>query len=139
MSELVYPQESYAIMGACFAVYNDKGCGFHEPVYQECMEIELELQGIPFEAHRELRLTYRGRELRQRYIPDLICYDKIIVELKAVSYLTQDHDAQVLNYLNASGMQLGILANFGHYPKLECRRIALTRDKSRRTECGERS
>ena len=137
MSELLYPQESYAIMGACFAVYNDKGCGSHEPVYQECMEIELELQGIPFEAHKELRLTYRGRELRQRYMPDLVCYHKIIVELKAVSYLTHDHDAQVLNYLNASGMQLGILANFGHYPKLEYRRIALTRGRNSGPEPGD--
>ena len=137
MPEILYPEESYAIVGACFAVYNDKGCGFHEPVYQECTEIEMELQGIPFDAQKELHLTYRGRELRQKYIPDLICYGKIVVELKAVSELTDEHEAQVLNYLHATGMELGILVNFGHYPKLECRRIALSRGKDGSRKRGD--
>lgn len=91
------------------------------------MEIELECQGIAFDAHREIPLTYRGRTLKQRYIPDLICYDKIIVELKAVRRLTDEHRAQVLNYLNATGLRLGLLVNFGHHPKLEYERIVLTR------------
>jgi len=124
---VLYPEESYAILGACFAVCTNKGCGFLEPVYQECMEIELECQGIAFDAHREIPLTYRGRTLKQRYIPDLICYDKIVVERKAVRRLTDEHRAQVLNYLNATGLRLGLLVNFGHYPKLEYERIALTR------------
>ena len=136
MSKLLYPKESYAIMGACFEVYKDKGCGFLEPVYQECMEIELEYQGIPFEAQKQLRLTYRGRELRSKFIPDLICFDKIIVELKAVSALTDEHESQVLNYLNATGMELGVLVNFGHYPKVEYRRIALTKKKVPRSGRG---
>ena len=126
MAEIIYKDESYAIVGACFAVYEDKGCGFHEPLYQECMEIELEHRGIPFDAQRQVRLTYRDRELKQRFVPDIVCYDKIVVELKAVSELTDEHEAQVLNYLNATGMKLGLLVNFGHYPKLECRRIVLT-------------
>ena len=138
MAELLYPEESYAIMGACFAVYGDKGCGFHEPVYQECMEIELEHLGLPFEAQKELRLTYRGRELRSRLIPDLICFGKIIVELKAVTALNEEHVAQVLNYLHATGHELGILVNFGHHPKLECRRIALSDHKARRPKRSPR-
>ncbi len=110
-------------MGACFEVYNDKGCGFHEPVYQECLEIELSLQGMPFKAQAPLGLTYKGRPLSQVYKPDFVCLDKIIVELKAVSELTDEHRAQVHNYLKAAGLKLGLLVNFGHHPKLEYERI----------------
>ena len=126
MTELLYSEESYAIIGACFNVYNDKGCGFLEPVYQECLEIELECQGIPFSPQEELKLSYRGRELKQTYRPDVVCYGKIILELKAVSGLTDEHRAQVLNYLHASGLKLALLVNFGHHPKLEYERLALT-------------
>ena len=127
MTELLYAQESYAIIGACFNVYNDKGCGFLEPVYQECVAIELECQGIPFLPQKEVKLSYRGRELKQTYRPDFVCYDKIVLELKAVSNFTDEHRAQMLNYLHASGLTLGLLVNFGHYPKLEHERFALTR------------
>ena len=123
MAELLYPDESYAIMGACFNVYKTMGCGFVEPVYQECLEIELEHLKIPFRAQEELELTYRGRQLEATYKPDFICYDKIIVELKAVSNLVSEHRAQVLNYLSATGFKLGLLINFGHYPKLEYERL----------------
>ncbi|MGH7600325.1 MAG: GxxExxY protein [bacterium] len=128
MSKLIYPDESYAIIGACFNVYKDKGCGFTEPVYQECLGIEFEYQKLPSHAQKLLRLTYRGRELQQTFKPDFICYDKIIVEIKAVSHLVDEHRAQVINYLNATGMQLGLLVNFGHYPKLEYERIVLTKE-----------
>lgn len=128
MSKLIHPDESYAIIGACFNVYKDKGCGFTEPVYQECLGIEFEYQTLPSHAQKLLRLTYRGRELQQTFKPDFICYDKIIVEIKAVSHLVDEHRAQVLNYLNATGMQLGLLVNFGHYPKLEYERIVLTKE-----------
>jgi len=124
-SDIIYKDESYRIVGACFEVYNDKGCGFLEPVYQECMEIELAHQRIPFVAQAQLKLTYRGQELKQRYVPDLVCYDKIIVELKAVSKLCDEHRAQVLNYLNATGFRLGLLVDLGHHPKLEWERIVL--------------
>ena len=110
---LLYRDECYKIIGACFEVYNDKGCGFLESVYQECLEIEHEYQQIPFVPHEHLRLFYRGKELAQHFIPDFICYGKIIVEIKAVSALTDEHRAQVINYLNASGFQLGLLINFG--------------------------
>ena len=124
---LIYKEEVYAIMGGCFAVYKDKGCGFLEPVYQECMEIEFEFQKLPAVPKPSLSLSYRGRPLRQGYQPDFICFGKIVLELKAVSNLVDEHRAQVLNYLNATGFKLGLLVNFGHYPKLEWERIVNTR------------
>ncbi len=126
-TEIVFKEESYAIIGGCFNVYKDKGCGFLEPVYQECMEIELNFLKLPAVPQQQLPLTYRGQVLKQKYIPDFICYGKIILELKAVSQLTDEHRAQVLNYLNATGYKLGLLVNFGHYPKLEYERIANTK------------
>ena len=121
--EIVHKEESYKIMGACFEVYKDKGCGFLEPVYQECLAIEFQLQGILFVAQKELILTYKGRVLESKYKPDFICWDKIIVELKAVSQLADEHRAQLHNYLKATGYKLGLLVNFGYYPKLEYERI----------------
>ena len=126
MTEIVYRKESYAIMGACFEVYNEKGCGFLEPVYQECLAIEFEYERIPAIAKPSLVLSYRGRILKQTYEPDYVCLEKIIVELKTVSALADEHRAQLLNYLHATGFELGLLVNFGHYPKLEYERIAKT-------------
>ena len=126
MSGIIYPDESYALMGACFHVYKAMGCGFLENVYQEYLEIEFEEQGIPFESYKEVKLTYRNKQLKQTYKPDFVCYDKIIIEIKAVSNLVDEHEAQILNYLNATGFKLGILVNFGHYPKLEHKRFVLT-------------
>lgn len=123
MSEIIYPAESYRIMGACFEVYNDKGCGFLEPVYQECMELEVGLQEIPARSQVPLPLMYKGALLKQGYRPDFDCYGKIILELKAVERLTDEHVAQVLNYLNATGYELGLLVNFGCQSKLEYKRI----------------
>lgn len=121
--ELLYPDESYRIIGACFEVYNEKGCGFVEPVYQECLEIELGLQGIPFAAQPHLALHYKGHTLEQVYRPDFNCFERIILELKAVSHLNDEHRAQVHNYLKATGLQLALLVNFGHSPRLEYERI----------------
>jgi len=129
MDDFLYKDETYRIIGASFEVYNEKGCGFLEPVYQECLEIELELQVIPFAARKPLTLEYKGRKLTKTYEPDFVCFGKIIVEIKAVSALCKDHRAQVLNYLNATGMKVGLLVNFGHYPKLEYERIVLTQKK----------
>lgn len=125
MSEIIHAQESYRIMGACFEVYKEKGCGFLEAVFQECLEMEMAEQGIPFVTQPKLALSYKGRPLKQTYSPDFVCYDKIIVEIKAVSALTDEHRAQVHNYLKATGHRLGLLVNFGHYPKLESERIVL--------------
>jgi GxxExxY protein len=125
MSKLLYEQETYLIRGACFEVYKEKGCGFLEAVYQECLEIEMGHQGIPFAAQQEIALTYRGQRLRQAYKTDLLCFGKIIVEIKAVSALADEHRAQILNYLNATGMKLGLLVNFGHHPKVEHERFVI--------------
>ena len=100
-----------------------RGCGFLEPVYHECLEIELEFQRIPFLSKPPQTLQYRGRTLVQTFSPDFICYDKIILEIKAVSELVAEHRAQLLNYLSATSCKLGLLVNFGHYPRLEYERL----------------
>ena len=123
MKNVVYAEEAYQLMGACFEVYRDKGCGFLEAVFQECLELELVDQGIPFVAQPKLNLTYKGRPLKQTYSPDFVCFEKIILEIKAVSDVTDEHRAQVHNYLKATGMKLGLLVNFGHFPKLQSERI----------------
>ena len=120
---ILYENESYSIMGACFEVYKDKGCGLTEPIYQECLEIELRLQGIPSLAHTTLALEYKGCPLQAKYQPDFICYDQIILEIKALAELNDEHRAQVMNYLKATGKKLGLLVNFGHYPKAQVERI----------------
>lgn len=121
--ELVYKEESYKIIGACFEVYKEMGCGFLEAVYQECLEMELTTQEIPFKPQVELGLSYKGKSLKKVYVPDFLCYDKIIVEIKAVRLLEDRERAQLQNYLKASGHKLGLLVNFGHYPKVEYERI----------------
>src|SRR5580698_148936 len=118
-SDILYKDESYHIVGACFEVYREKGCGFLEAVYHECMEIELRLRGIPYVTKKPLALEYKGCPLVSTYEPDFICHEKIVLELKAVSKMTDEHWAQIQNYLKATGMKLGLLVNFGHYPKAE--------------------
>jgi GxxExxY protein len=121
---IIYKLESYEIMGACFEVYKEKGSGFMESVYQECLEIELGERKVPIQVQPELLLAYKCRPLKCRFKPDFICYDKIILELKAVTALADEHRAQVQNYLRAAKMKLGLLVNFSHYPKIEYERIA---------------
>jgi GxxExxY protein len=128
-SELLFRQESYHLVGACFEVYRDKGCGFLEPVYHECLEIELAHRGIPFTSRQRLELRYRGQLLRHHYEPDFICHGQIILEVKAVTALTDEHRAQVHNYLRATGYPLGLLVNFGHYPKTQVEGIATTQGR----------
>ena len=123
--EIWHREECYQIQGAVFDVYREMGCGFLEAVYQECLEKELSKRGIPFVAHQELRLFYKGEMLKQTFIPDLVCHESIIVELKALSVTTLAHKAQVLNYLKTTGMRLGLLVNFGCYPKATVERIVL--------------
>lgn len=124
--DLLYRDEVYRIIGACLAVHKDKGNGFAEPVYQDALEIELELAGIPFDAQRNFQIHHRGRPLKHTYTPDLLGHDKIIVELKAAKSLTDEHRAQILNYLKVTQLQLGLLVNFGSHPRLEWERIVLT-------------
>jgi GxxExxY protein len=121
---ILFKDESYAIQGAIFEVYREMGCGFLESVYQECLEKELRRRNIPFIAQPELRLAYKDETLQQTYKPDLICYGQIIVELKAIKDIAPEHKAQVINYLKATGMKLGLLVNFGSYPKATILRLA---------------
>jgi GxxExxY protein len=125
MNNLIHQHETYEILGACFEVYREKGCGFLEGVFQESLEIEFELRGIPARAQVPMPLEYKGRPLRHSYIADFICYDKVIVELKAVSKLVDEHRAQIQNYLNATKLRVGLLINFGHFPKVEHERFVL--------------
>lgn len=120
-----YKQESYDIIGAAMNVYNTLGHGFLEAVYQEAFEIELRNNQIPFDPQKELKIYYGDVELKQTYKPDIICYDKIIVELKAVSALDDAHRSQIYNYLHATGYKLGLLINFGNSEGLEWERKVL--------------
>lgn len=123
MDKLLYEAESYAIRGAIFEVYTEMGCGFLEAVYQECLEKELRRRGIAFLAKHKLKLAYKEEVLLQTYQSDLICFGKIISELKAVKELTPVHKAQVLNYLKASKLRLGLLVNFSSHPQVEIERV----------------
>jgi GxxExxY protein len=126
MSELILPDESYRVMGACFEVYKQMGCGFLESVYHECLEIEFQLQSIPHFSKPMIDLAYKDRQLTQKYQPDFVCFGQIVLEIKAASSLNDQFRSQVLNYLHAVRKPLGLLVNFGHYPKVEYERIALT-------------
>jgi len=119
MKREVYQAEGYQFIGAAFEVYNDRGYGMAEEIYQESLEIELELRGIAFQSKQELRCFYKGRELKKRYIPDLVVSECLVVELKAVTQLTTEHEAQLLNYMRISRQPVGYLANFGHKDTLE--------------------
>ena len=125
MAELLYAEEVYAIQGAVFDVYKNIGIGFLEAVYQECLEMELAKRNIPFKAQAEIIISYKGKPLKQTYKADIVCYDKIILELKAVKALLPEHAAQIQNYLRATGMRLGLLVNFCHSPGVEIKRFAL--------------
>ena len=122
---ILYKDECYQIQGAIFEVYREMGCGFMESVYQECLEREFKLRNVPFVAQSTLLLKYKSELLSQTFKPDLICFDSIIVELKAVSTISGEHQAQVLNYLKATGMKRGLLVNFGCYPKATVERLVL--------------
>ena len=124
MSKLILEEETYQILGACFEVYREKGSGFLEAVYQECLELEFGLRGIPTRALVPLPLAYKERPLKKCYEADFVCYEKVLVEIKAVSQLTDEHRAQVLNYLNATGLKVGLLVNFGHFPLVEHEQFA---------------
>jgi len=125
MSRLILEQETHRILGACFEVYTEKGCGFVEPVYQECLGLELASQGIELLAQKEIGLSYKGQPLKQTYRADFVCYGKVLVEIKAVRVLTDEHRAQLINYLRATGIKVGLLINFGHYPGVEHERFVV--------------
>ena len=110
--DLMYADETYALIGLCMKVHRELGCGFLEPVYQEAFEMLLKMEGIPYQREKMLPIYFLGQKLNKEYYADFVCYDKIILEFKAVSALTTAHEAQLMNYLKASKMKLGLLCNF---------------------------
>ena len=126
MKTEIYQNEGYQLMGAAFEVYNEQGFGLSEEIYQESLELELEARKIPFVSKQELRCFYKGRELKKRYIPDLFAFKGIVVELKAVSQLLPEHQAQLINYLRITKQPVGYLINFGHQDALEWKRFILS-------------
>ena len=113
MSKLIHEQKSYKIIGACFEVHKELGSGFLEGVYQEALEMDFENLGIPFEREKQLLIYYKNRKLQKRYKSDFICYNQILIELKALNQLTSEHESQIINYLKATNLKVGILFNFG--------------------------
>lgn len=139
MSEVIFKEEVYAIIGSAFEVYNELGPGFLEAIYQEAMEIELRERGIPFNSQVKLIVYYKKRPMEKCYVADFVIYDKIVVELKALIQLTTGDDAQLLNELSATQFDLGLLINFGNPKQLEWKRLANTVRKTRRQQKKEES
>jgi GxxExxY protein len=123
--ELLLKEEVFAIIGAAIDVHKELGLGFLEGVYQEAFGIELTARKIPFVHQKPLQILYKGHVLQKGYIADVICYDKVLVELKALDCLSGKEDAQVLNYLKATGLKVGVLINFGSHARLEWKRLVL--------------
>ena len=122
MNEIIFKNESYNVIGACMAVHRELGCGFLEAIYQEALAYEFQLRNIPYVREKQLNVFYKGYFLDKKYQADFICYGSIIIELKAIQALTFLHDSQLINYLKATKMQLGILVNFGQR-SLETKRV----------------
>lgn len=126
MKPEIYKDEGYKLMGAAFEVYNEQGYGLAEELYQESMEIELTKRGIPFQAKQELKCFYKGHELTRRYVPDLFVFGSWVVELKSVSQIAPEHEAQLLNYMRITKQPVGYLINFGHKDTLGWKRFILS-------------
>ncbi|MCK9167504.1 MAG: GxxExxY protein [Bacteroidales bacterium] len=126
--DLIYKQETYKIIGACMEVHKEMGYGFLEAVYHEALLLELKNQNIPFRSNAKLQISYKNNPLNKVYYADIICYDKIIIELKAMEALIPEHEAQVINYLKATGLELGLLVNFGA-KSLQYKRIIQTNSR----------
>lgn len=126
---MILTNETYLIRQAIFEVNREMGCGFLENVYQECLCAEFQNCSVPFAAQPRVKIRYKGLELSQPYIPDFICYGKIIVEIKSVKTLLPEHQAQILNYLKATQVELGLLVNFGTHPKAQIQRFVSSADR----------
>jgi len=120
---LLLKDEVYAIVGAAMEVHTEMGAGFLEHVYQESMELELGLRRIPFESQKVLQIRYKGTVLKKDYCADFVCFGQIIVEIKAMRELTGREEAQLLNYLKATGLRVGVLINFGDPGRLDWKRL----------------
>src|SRR5437660_838982 len=126
MKAEIYKNEGYRLMGAAFEVYNEQGYGLAEEIYQESLEMELDSQKISFRSKQELKCFYKTRELKKRYIPDLFVFDCLVVELKSVSQILPEHEAQVINCMRITRQPIGYLINFGHKDTLEWKRFILS-------------
>ena len=122
-NKILYGEECYKIYGCIYTVNKKLGPGFLEAVYQEALEIELKRENIPFVSQKELKILYDGIPLKSKYIADIVCYEKIIIEIKAISKINNQHKAQLMNYLAATGFRLGLLVNFSSFPKSEIIRM----------------
>jgi len=122
---ITYKEECFIIRGAVFEVYREMGNEFLESVYQECLQKEFTARQVSFVVQPTLALNYKGQPLGQIFRPDFVCFDKIVMELKAVKKIASEHKAQVLNYLKATGMRVGLLVNFGSYPKATVMQLVL--------------
>jgi len=124
MATLIFEKESYRIIEVCFEVHRELGFGFLESVYHEALELEFKDKKIPFTREQELKIFYKGYKLKKNYYVDFICFNKIILEIKALNKLSDEHKSQLLNYLKATGYKLGILINFGE-KSLKYKRLVL--------------
>lgn len=124
MSDLIYKDESYEIIGKCMEAHNNLGPGFLEIVYKDALELEFKKAKIPFEREKEYKVNYKGTILPHKFYADFVVYDKIILELKAIDHISKEHIAQSINYLKVSGNKLALIVNFGEL-KLEYKRIVL--------------
>jgi len=122
--EFVFKDETFAIIGACYEVHSTLGVGFLEAVYAEALSLEFREKNIPFEKEKELRITYKDKILEKKYIADFVCYSSVVIELKALSTLTSQHESQLINYLKATGIRVGLLINFGE-SSLKYKRLVL--------------
>lgn len=122
VADLLLKDEVYAVIGAAMAVHGELGSGFAEAIYQESMEIELQLRGIPFLPQAPLRISYKGRVLEKFYVADLVCFGSVLVEIKALSQMSGTEESQILNYLKATGLRVGLLINFGDQGRLDWHR-----------------
>ena len=129
----MFKEEGYKLMGAAFEVYNQLGYGMAEEIYQQSLEIEVSLRGIPYQSKQELPVFYKDHQLETRYKPDLFVFDAIVVELKAVTEFVSDHEAQLFNYLRIARQPVGYLINFGHKGELEWKRFILSDLHEKRT------
>ena len=123
--ELLLKEEVYAIVGAAMDVHRELRGGYLEAVYQEGMELELEMRGVPFVPQAEIVIRYKGIPLKKFYVADFLCYGQVIVEIKVMERLTSRETAQLLNYLHATGLRVGVLLNFGNPLRLEWERYVL--------------
>src|SRR5689334_15246851 len=121
--DLLLKDEVYAIVGAAMEVHTELGAGFLEAAYQEAMEMEMELRRIPFKPQCDLNIYYKGRALEKAYCADFVCFGQVVVEIKAIRELTVREEAQLLNYLKATGLRVGLLINFGDPGRLDWKRL----------------